>query len=485
MRVLFLQDLGINESLAITDLSAFLKTHGHYCDLLIERDEKNLFKLIKDFSADLFIIPCDIFGHHHWALRMASNVKRLFGKLIIFCGTYTSFYPQIIDNPNVDIVCIGESEYALLELIEKLEENKDISSIQNLWVKKDGKIYKNDLRQLISNLDELPLPDREIYFKYKYIRDFSLKRFASGRGCPNCCSYCYNPLYREKYRNKGKYTRRKSVIRVIQEIEDVRRKSTVKSIHFSDDLFIHDKDWVLKFSQAYKEKINLTFTCNAVADLIDEELISALRDANCSGIAIGIESGNEKLRNFVLNKNITNHQIIKAAKLIKRYGLFLTTFNMIAFPNETLENAFETLEINAKIKADNIRLYFTFPLPETQLTNYALKNKLINRNQLEGISNITMFPKRPMFNSNHNKQFENLFYLFYFGSKFPWLIPIMKRILKLVPVRFTFVLSPVISLISLYKEKKNFKISWISGIRFFLHTGGVKKRTKVFNNYMP
>jgi hypothetical protein len=78
MKILFVQDYGINESLALMDLSAFLKSKGHICDLMIENNERHLFKTIKGFMPDLFIIPCDI-GAHHWALKTCDNLKRCFG----------------------------------------------------------------------------------------------------------------------------------------------------------------------------------------------------------------------------------------------------------------------------------------------------------------------------------------------------------------------------------------------------------------------
>jgi len=482
MKVLFIQNLGINESLALTDLSAFLKSKGHACDLLIEKNEKNLYNSIRKFSPDIFIIPWDI-GALSWVLKITYKIKDNFTKPIVFCGTYPSFYPSnAINCPCVEIICIGETEYALLELIEKLEKKEDVSKIKNLWIKKEGKIYKNELRTLIADLNTIPLPDRGIYFKYRYLKEFGLKRFTSGRGCSNSCSFCYNPLLRQRYEGKGSYVRRKSVARIIQEIEDVRKQSKLTSVHFSDDIFISDKDWIREFSREYKQKINLPFTCNASAELIDEDVIDLLKSAHCSGIAIGTETGNENLRNFILNKKITNHQIIEAGRLVKKYKLFLTTFNMVALPEETIENAFETVKLNAKINADHARLSFAFPLPETKLAEYGLKNGFFDKAHIERLLDNTIFPNNAILNSKYKKQFENLFYLFHFGVKFPLLIPLIKKILSL---RLVKIFSLLNLLINNYYEKKFFNITLYSGIKYILCAGNYKNRTKVFNNYMP
>lgn len=482
MNVLFIQNLGINESLGLTDLSGFLKSKGHECGLLIEKNEKNFLSSIKNFSPDLFIIPWDI-GMCSWILEMSRKLRMHFNKPIVFCGTYPSFYPHVVINyPEVDIICIGEAEYSMAELIEKLEKKEDFHNIYNLWVKKEGKIYKNQLRELIDDLDRLPMPDREIYFKYEYLRDFSLKRFTSGRGCLNSCSFCFNPAFREKYRGKGSYVRRKSVFRIIKEIEDMRSKSFLRSIHFSDDIFTHDKKWVLEFSNEYKKNINLPFTCNATADTIDEELINALKKANCTGIAMGVETGNEKLRSLILNKNISNEQILRAASLIKKYGLFLVTFNMVALPTETIEDAFETIRINYKMKTDHVRLTFALPLPETKLAEFGSQRGLLKEEDIRMITNTTLYSSSPVFESNNKKLYENLFYLFCFGVKFPALLPFIKVMIRLPSLKKFFITFNLI--MNSYFEKKFFNITWYSGIRYFLCSGNLKQRTKVFNNYL-
>lgn len=483
MKILFIQNLGINESLSVTDLSALLKSKGHLCDLLIEKNEKNLLGAVKMISPDIFIIPWDI-GTCSWTIKMGEILKKYFARPVVYCGTYPSFYPdKAIKYPNVEIICIGEPEYALQELMQKLEKKEDITDIRNLWVKKDGGVYRNEFRPLISNLDSLPLPDRGIYFRrYKYLRDISLKRFTSGRGCPNSCRFCYNPLFRQRYADKGVYVRRKGATRIIQEIEDVRRISVLKSVHFSDDIFTIDKYWLQRFCSEYKEKIKLPFTCNATVETIDDEMVKMLKLAGCSGIAMGIESGNQEYRNFILHKKISNCEIIEAARLIKKHGLFLTTFNIIALPGEEIDNVFETIELNAKIKADNIRLTFASPLPGTELALYGLEKGFFDKKEIENLLDNTLYPTNALIKSAYKNQFENLFYVFRFGVHFPILMPFIKKIKRVSLVKM---LSFLNILLNIYFEKKFFNITWVSGIKYMLCAGSLNKRTKVYNNFMP
>ncbi len=483
MKILFVQNFGINESLSVADLSALLKSQGNSCDLLIENNENNLFAAVKIISPDIFIIPWDI-GTCSWTTKMGGILKKYFGKPVVYCGTYPSFYPdKAIGYPDVEIICMGEPEYALQELTQKLEKKEEVTGIRNLWVKKDGRVYRNEFRPLIDNLDSLPLPDRGLYFRrYKYLRDISLKRFTSGRGCPNSCRFCYNPLFRQRYADKGVYVRRKSVTRIIQEIEDVRRISVLKSVHFSDDLFTIDKDWLRRFCSEYQEKIKLPFTCNATVETIDDEIVKTLKLAGCSGMAMGIESGNQEYRNFILHKKISNYEIIEAARLIKKHGLFLTTFNIIALPGEEIDNVFETMKLNAKIKADNIRLTFASPLPGTELALYGLEKGFFDKQEIENLLDNTLYPTNALIKSAYKNQFENLFYVFRFGVCFPMLIPFIRKMRKVFLIRIFSFLN---MLVNIYCERRFFNVTWFSGVKYMLHSGTLDKRTKVFNNFMP
>ncbi|MFH1415756.1 MAG: radical SAM protein, partial [Elusimicrobiota bacterium] len=482
MRVIFIQNLGINESLALTELSACLKREGHACSLIIENDVKKTAKAVLSFSPDIFIIPWDI-GTLSWTLNTASWLKSRFKKNIILCGTYPSFYPEnAISSPGVDAICIGETECAIPEYLKKIEKGKDPGDTRNFWIKTSGGIQRNSLRPLIDNLDILPLPDRNIYFRYPYLRGMSMKRFTSGRGCANSCRFCYNPLLRKRYSGMGPYVRKKSVSRVISEIKDVREHAALNSVHFSDDIFISDRDWIFKFAVAYKEQVNLPFTCNATADLIDEDIVIALKKANCRGIAIGIESGNEDYRKYILNKDLSDSVIHEAAGLIKKQGLFMATFNMIALPGETPQDVIKAIRLNADIGADHVRLSFASPLPGTELAEYGLKKGFFDNVRLKKMLDDTIYPKEAVCLSEHKRELENLFILFRFAVMFPGFIPLAKKLCRLP---FIKLLAVPDMLINSYKEKKFFSITWLSGIKYMLKAGGLRKRTKVFNNFMP
>ncbi len=140
MKILFIQDNAINESLALTELSSLLKSRGHECALLLEKEERNLFKAAEKFSPDMVIIPSGILAQN-FALRIAKEIKKRTYAIVVFAGAHPTFYPEIIRSPFVDVVCRGEAERPILNMADALERNEDITGIKGRWVKKGRRIY--------------------------------------------------------------------------------------------------------------------------------------------------------------------------------------------------------------------------------------------------------------------------------------------------------------------------------------------------------
>lgn len=462
MKILFLQDNIINESLALCDLAGILKVNNIAYDLLIEKEERNFTAKISAFNADLTIIPISVIKPA-WGLKTAQVVKKITpDSKVVIAGTYATFYPEIIENKNIDIVLIGEAEGPILSLVEKLKNNSDYSKINNLWIKYNDGIIKNSLGPL-TDLSSLPLPDREIYYKYKTIKNFPLKLLSTGRGCPNNCSYCFNPALKIMLTDNSIFTRKKPVNNLINEINYLLSKRyPLTHIHFSDDLFTYDKNWVIEFGKMYRSVAKVPFTINSKVEYLDEEIVASLKNAGCHGIAIGLETANEQLRNVIMNKNTTNSKIIEAAKIIKKHDIVLTTFNMIDLPQESLADVFKTIQLNQNIEADNPRVRKYLPIPKTKLAELMEQHKNdISRSLPEKESLIILFPilvNFPWLNS--------------FLSRHIWFLQIFKPVWHL----FEF--------IKLINEKKFFNISILKSIPYYLHTGGPQNKTTVYSTIL-
>jgi len=479
MRVLFIQDNAINESLALTELSGHLKAHGHHTRLFLEKEEKNLERKIRDFSPDLFLVPYSILAHN-WALRMAAWLKACFGKTIVFAGTHPTFFPDIIHEEPVDILCVGEAEGAVLELCEKLEKKEDIRQIRNLWVKHDGEVHKNPLRPLLQDLDALPLPDRELYYHYRFMRNFQWKKFMSGRGCYHHCSYCYQPAFRRMYRKKGTYVRRKTPRRVVDEICAIRDRYPIRIAHFSDDLFITDADWTEEFAEEKNRRCKeLPFSCNSSVEFVNERTVRALKKAGCRYVAIGIETGDEEERARILNKKIRNEEIRHAARLIKDAGIRLVTFNMLAGPGESVRQALTTLRLNREIRADHARVTLCNPIPGTRLVEESVQGGHLDAafgSDHTHFPDVAVGEPRPRFRTSEEGEFRNLYYLFNWGVLLPGLEPLLKRLIRLPP-------NPLFKLagaVRIYMEKRVSGLTLVNGLIYFRHVGDPAKQTTNF-----
>jgi len=429
VKVLFLQN-HVYESQGIMWLSAALKKAGHSTDVLIKNVDKDI--VISSTKSNADIIAFSTTDTHKWVLSVAKEIKKKSNKLIIVGGQHATFFPEIINSPFIDIVGMGECEEAMVELANKLDLREDITKIKNLIIKKDGKIYSNELRPLIENLSSLGSPDREIYYnKYSYLRNFTLKGFFTGRGCPYNCTFCFNHSFKKLYTGKGKYVRKRYTWEVINEIKEMKRKYPLKTILFIDDTFIIDKRWVAKFIEMYKREIRLPFICQIRADLADEKIIRILKYGGCKMVFFGLESGNTYLRTSILKKGITNDQIINTARILRKEGIKFRTYNMLGLPGETMVNAWETVHLNQKIRPNFPCCAIMQPHPKTEIYQTCVDMKLISSScSPDEIRQSFYFGKAI---SKDAQQMENLQKLFIYAVKFPSFEPLIKKLIKLKP----------------------------------------------------
>ncbi|NVL91364.1 MAG: B12-binding domain-containing radical SAM protein, partial [Desulfobacterales bacterium] len=357
---------------AIGSLSAALKAAGHKTGLLHlvkPVDEKELIQSISEQAPDMVGFSTMTNGFRH-VKKMAVMLKRHFNFPIICGGVHPTLDPEgTIREEGIDMVCIGEGEGALVELCNKMERGEDITAIPNLWVKVGKKVFRNPPRPLIKNLDVLPFEDRAI-FDYERLEESRnhAARIMASRGCPYSCTYCCNRQIREVYKNKGRYVRFKSVDRLLSEIEQmIRSYPFIEFLIFHDDILPLRLDWLRHFAGEYKDRIGLPFRCNCRPDLVSEERIQLLRKAGCVKVNFGVESGNEYVRNQVLNRKITRTQIINAFALCRSQGIATQSFNMVGLPFEDAHSILDTIKLNAQIRPDMIMRSFFYPYPETEL----------------------------------------------------------------------------------------------------------------------
>ena len=427
MKILFVYKYEFIEPIGLMYLSSFLKKNRHDCYFIDVKFEKDVCKEVRKISPDIIAYSITT-GKHKFYQELNQKLKKKFKFFSVFGGPHCTFFPEFIHEKGVDVVCRGEGEFPLLELVNNLEKKRDITKIKNLWLKIDGKLYKNEVRELIRDLDVLPFPDRELVNKYNHYKKMHRRSVSTGRGCPYSCTYCFNHSYNKLYKNKGIMVRRRSIENVIEELKFINKKYKPKRFNFIDDTFIINHNWVFEFCKVYKKEINMPFVVNVRVNLIDDKIVKALKYAGCVMVMYAIESGNDNIRNGILKKNISIEQMINAGNLFDKYGIKTIVQNMVGLPDETLNMAFETMMLNIKIKASYSWVSIFQPYPKTELCEYSKQKGYFDSNMDvfdESFFNTSVMKMKDI------KKMERLRHLFSWGVSFPISIPLIKLLIKL------------------------------------------------------
>ena len=376
-KVLFAQEIYFPFQ-STTKLSAYLKQRGHQVDLAIG-DDRKIVKRIKESKPDL--IAFSVLTPYRNHMLSATNATRKAGiKIPIIAGGYDiTFLPQILEYSDLDIICRGEGEDALAELCDRIDANKDYTNISNLWVKKENEIYKNKMRPWTMDFDQLPFDDRDLYPDYdNYFKIIPFTQVLAGRGCPYSCSYCFNHGYKKIYELEGSrgYCKLRSVDNLMEELLVLKNKYKAKYIFFNDSTLTYNRKWLFECLERYKKEIKTPFSLNAVITEINDEVGEALHhNGYCKLIRFGLETGNEEFRKKVLNKNISNKQLVEGTNILKKYNLRYSIAMMLGLPGETLDFTWQTLEMAKKISAKNsvFGINIFKPFPGLDITEYGIK----------------------------------------------------------------------------------------------------------------
>jgi anaerobic magnesium-protoporphyrin IX monomethyl ester cyclase len=328
------------------------------------------------------------------------EIKKHLETIVVWGGIHAIIAPEECIQ-YADIVCIGEGEIPMEELVEKISKNEPLTGIKNLWINNNGNIEKNELRPLIDDLDSLPFADfieednKFLIDSGKIVKGPSIVSgyeqytypIISSRGCMFACSFCCNSILKEKYKGKGLYLRRRSVIKVIEELKLAIRKKNIFSIRFWDDVFTYDKDWIEAFCSRYLLEIGKAFTCYAHPKYTDRKILTELANKGLVVIVVGLQSGSETINRDVFARTQSNQDILEFTKIFKR--LYITPrYDMISEnPYETAQEQNNSIEFILKLPRPYMMQFYSLCyFPKTPLTKRALDDKVIDIQDLEQYS---------------------------------------------------------------------------------------------------
>ncbi|MHA2054877.1 MAG: B12-binding domain-containing radical SAM protein [Candidatus Hodarchaeales archaeon] len=328
------------------------------------------------------------------AIELNEIVSKYTNALRVWGGVHPTIFPDsCVDF--ADIVCRGEGEGAMVDLVACLRDKVSFKGVQNLWIVESNKIVKNPMRKLIQDLDGLPYPEygnENFYFidSDRLTRDDPVVKegllwIQASRGCPYTCSYCINSLKKPMMRGLGSYTRIRSVSSVLEEIKDYTGTYGlfVDRVFFVDEVFATDDTWLTEFEARYKKEVGLPFIVEYNPLNIKADMISRLVGAGLDTINIGIQSGSDYVRNKVFNRAGKNDEILSVVRELKRYDVKIKYDLILDNPYDTVDTLKETIEFILKLpKPLSFNLFSLQYFPDYPLTKKAIEDGNISESEI-------------------------------------------------------------------------------------------------------
>lgn len=318
-------------NLGVAYLIAYLKTQGHKVELFIEYEglvtNERLLR-----CCDLYCISC-VTANFQWGLERAKTFPK---EKVLFGGVHATLCPEEIIKEGYNVCCGDGIEYFGGTFVP-----------DNLW------------------------PDREIFFEQLPPVHRAYQIFMTGFGCPFRCSFCNNHQLRPKLI-------RRSVEGCIAELKHLKERG-MRYVLLDDDIFILNPSWLSDFLEKYRKFINLPFTCFVHASCVTMEICRDLRRSNCQTAWLGLQSGDERLRRDILNRNETNEEVIKACEIIKRNGLKLMIDHIFGIPQDTYKSIENSYNLYKRIKPDVINAYELLYFPKADINRFGSSKALYQR----------------------------------------------------------------------------------------------------------
>jgi radical SAM superfamily enzyme YgiQ (UPF0313 family) len=386
--------------LGLAYIAAVLKKNNFEVEALdsfaLRIKEAEVLEIVKEKKPRLVGISC-LTPSMPIALSIVRKIKEYDRDITIALGNiHASFFAEkILAGEGVDVVVHGEGEYAMSEVAEAVCSNKNFDQIKGISFKADGKIIKTTARDLLEDLDSLPYPAWHLFSfeKYGFLPFADIYKPAlsilTSRGCPYHCSFCSLPNIKSKYRKR-------SAEKVVDEIDSMIKRFQVRQIGFVDPIFSLTKEDGLRLCQEMIRRNlgeRVVWLCETRVDLMDRELLQAMKKAGCRRILYGIETGNQEILDKA-KKNFNLNSIKKTVKDTKDAGIHAVGLFMLGFPGETKEMMQRTINFAREIDLDFAKFALTIPFPGSQLYDELTRSGKLKRQDWENFIPFNSDPKK-------------------------------------------------------------------------------------------
>lgn len=340
-----------------------------FIDTAIERYTLGeICEVIRSQKAEIVVLKPNITAYS-CTLRLAEAIKKQGNPYLVAIGPSSSVTPHLFIFPNspIDVGIIGEAEYTLLEIVERIGLFRPLTGIKGTvyFVRNKG-IVKEEPRKPIENLDSLPFPKHSLFLDkgYTFHYPLSLKKrmkmatMLSSRGCPYPCLFC-SPIMRVSYEKKYRV---RTAGNIVDEMEFLQSKGR-NVIYFCDDVFTVDQQRVKEIcSEIMRRGLKLVWALQSRAELLEPDMLEKMKEAGCRCINLGIESGSERILKF-LCKNLTVSEIEEKVRLCRKKGINVSGNFIIGSPTETKDDLRKTFQLAQRLNLDLMEALFFIPYP--------------------------------------------------------------------------------------------------------------------------
>ena len=348
-------------------------------------DYEEVARRILDTSPEFVGYSC-VTDNYQYQLHCAEAVKKLNPQVVnIFGGVHVSATAdRVLSQPQVDCVALGEAEKSLPEFLRKAAGRQPALPREPM----DGIVFKRGSETVGSfeyargvDLDALPFPDKSAFLPHCPDMEREYKLMTS-RGCPYSCSYCFHSCSRE---GKDRF-RQRSQEDVIAELKVAVEKYDFTTVTFLDDSFTPNKKWLLRFLTMYKQEIGKPFFCQSIPAHLHDDVITALADAGCVLIEVGVQCLSPELSRTVLRRKLDREQVARALTGLKKAGIMIWVDHLLGVPGDTVELEEEAIRFYSRYKPGIIYVFWLTYYPGTAIIDLAKSRGLLNQEEIERIN---------------------------------------------------------------------------------------------------
>lgn len=439
---------GVLPPLGILYIAAYLKKHSSHdvkiLDLqMADKTETELNEYFLSEKPDVIGITAVSFLMID-IIKLVKSIRRILPQVVIVMGgPHVNIYPEeTLNFLDVDFIVLGEGEEPCLDLINNLSDKEKLKNVKGLVFKNGGKIINTGCRELIKDLDLLPYPARELTEYQKYYSAMAIDNptttMFTSRGCPYQCVFCDRP-------HLGKIFRARSAKNVVDEMAEIVNLG-IKDIFIYDDTFTIDRQRVVDICQTILERgLKVYWDIRARVNTIDEELLKLMKQAGCSRIHYGIESGVDRIL-VNLRKGITVEMVRRVFKMTKKIGIEAAAYFMIGNPGETLADIKESISLAKALNPDYVLFSVLTLYPATDIYKMAMNKGMLTKDVwLEFAQNPTVDFISPIWNENFNRE---------------ELVALLKQAYRSFYLRPSYVIKRLFKLKSFSELVKKFKIGF-------------------------